>query len=253
MEIRRQESFDSRGWLRQIIWQISTFFLLFGICFFLANRMPWNALFPIREVEISGAVLSNHQLLKAEILPFVKDGFFNVRVAQIKERLLLGMPWIEDVYIRLGWPNTLLITLYEKKPAALWNQNALLDNQGGVFTVPDLSQIHLKTLPLLEGESSRQEMVLYIYKQIQPLLLPISPIARIALHDDLYWEIHLQNGLILFLGMQDVVPALTRFIAAYPKVIGEHVDVVDYVDLRYANGIAVRWRSIASKNHSAKK
>lgn len=253
MVMRRQEPFNLWIWLRQAVFQLGSFFLGLLLCFVLVNRVPWNALFPIREVDISGAVLTDHQLIKEEILPLIKEGFFNVKPAQVKERLLAAMPWVDDAYIRLGWPNTLIVTIYEKKPSAIWNQNTLLDAQGNIFTIPNLNYPGIKTLPLLEGDSSRQSMVFYIYKQIQPVLLSISPIAKISLRDDLYWEIQLQNGLILFLGMQDMMPALSRFKLAYPQVISAHINAIEYIDLRYSNGISIRWRSTLNKSsHSSK-
>jgi hypothetical protein len=60
------------------------------------------------------------------------------------------------------------------------------------------------------------------------------------------WQIRLSNGMVLELGREDVQQRLARFVAVYPFSLqiedtrhGTH-GAVEYVDLRYRNGFAVR-------------
>jgi len=37
---------------------------------------------------------------------------------------------------------------------------------------------------------------------------------------------------------------ISHFVKVYPKIIGERANQVDYVDLRYSNGLAIHWKNI---------
>ena len=56
------------------------------------------------------------------------------------------------------------------------------------------------------------------------------------------WRIRLDNGLRLRLGRRRVLDRLKRFIAVYPVIVARQAGVIEQVDLRYTNGLAVRWR-----------
>jgi cell division protein FtsQ len=54
------------------------------------------------------------------------------------------------------------------------------------------------------------------------------------------WRIELDKGLTVELGRDNADVRLARFIDAYPRTIAAMGDSVQYVDLRYPNGFAVR-------------
>ncbi|HKU69542.1 MAG TPA: cell division protein FtsQ/DivIB, partial [Burkholderiales bacterium] len=54
------------------------------------------------------------------------------------------------------------------------------------------------------------------------------------------WQLKLHNGLTLELGREDIEARLSRFVALHDRTIGRLERRIDYVDLRYANGFAVR-------------
>jgi cell division septal protein FtsQ len=37
---------------------------------------------------------------------------------------------------------------------------------------------------------------------------------------------------------------LSHFVKVYPKIIGERAAQVEYIDLRYQDGLAIRWKTI---------
>jgi cell division protein FtsQ len=61
----------------------------------------------------------------------------------------------------------------------------------------------------------------------------------------LSWDIELTNGMKMRLGYKDVLTRVSHFVKVYPKIVGERVSDVDYVDLRYPNGLAVRWKTVS--------
>jgi cell division protein FtsQ len=73
----------------------------------------------------------------------------------------------------------------------------------------------------------------------EPVMVRLSP--RRA------WQVRLDNGMTLEIGREQVAARIARFLTAYaqtlaPLGLGRRAD---YVDLRYANGFAVRVQGLA--------
>ena len=56
------------------------------------------------------------------------------------------------------------------------------------------------------------------------------------------WKAVLDNGIVLQIGHKEILTRLYHFVKVYPKMIGMHAKDVEYVDLRYPNGVAVQWK-----------
>jgi cell division protein FtsQ len=65
------------------------------------------------------------------------------------------------------------------------------------------------------------------------------------------WQLRLDNGMTLEVGREQVPARLARFLAAYPHTIAPMGRHADYVDLRYANGFAVRVPELSRAKPSA--
>ena len=52
-----------------------------------------------------------------------------------------------------------------------------------------------------------------------------------------------QTGLQLLFGRDHLVEKVRRFAVVYEKELKEQIDKIERVDLRYANGLAVAWRT----------
>ncbi len=66
------------------------------------------------------------------------------------------------------------------------------------------------------------------------------------------WRVHLDDGMVLELGREQVASRLARFLAAYPRTLAPLNRRIDYVDLRYANGFAARIPELAAVAPGAK-
>ncbi len=67
-------------------------------------------------------------------------------------------------------------------------------------------------------------------------------IQSLRLDDHYSWYVVLDNGLNLNLGRHHLKLRMDRFVKAYTKVFSNNIDKVQYVDLRYQHGMAVKWR-----------
>jgi cell division protein FtsQ len=152
------------------------------------------------------------------------------------------MPWVSGIFVRRYWPDRVEITIIEKNAVARWNEQGLLSDKGEIFspnqtTYPD-------KLPLLSGPDGKQITMLQTFIEMNRLFAPLHVrITQLELSPYLSWKLMLDNGMILRIGHKDVLTRVDHFVKVYPKVVGDRIMDVEYVDLRYPNGMAVRWRT----------
>ncbi|MGL5948961.1 MAG: cell division protein FtsQ/DivIB [Aeromonas sp.] len=152
---------------------------------------------------------------------------------------LLQLPWVQQAAVRKRWPNTLQVALTEQTVAARWNKTEFLNDQGERFAAPDRVQTPLL---LLSGPNDQASTVLRASLRYQTQLVAHGyPLQRVHLTPRHAWELTLESGITLYLGRNDVVLRLQRFIDAFPEI--EPHEQVAYVDLRYDTGIAVGWKA----------
>jgi cell division protein FtsQ len=222
----------------KILSYIITLSLIFCFLYELCHRVT----FPIAEVKVFGAQHLNQQELQHELVPFVRKGFFGVEVAAIKDQLL-QLPWVADVSVQRIWPNEVTIHITERQPIAHWNGNSLLSSKGEIFTPG--ADSYRESLPEFIGPTGEQAQLLEYYQKINLLLTPLHfKVARLELTAYQTWNIVFDTGVKVNVGYKDVLTRLSHFVKVYPKIIGERAAQVEYIDLRYQDGLAIRWKTI---------
>jgi len=197
--------------------------------------------FPITTVRIEGNLQHvDRDALRQVTEPYVNSGFFSVDVTRLKQQLL-DIPWIVRVSITRLWPQTLVVNVIEQQPVARWNQDQLINAQGQLFSPQ--SQSFPEGIPQLQGPPGLQDMVLQIYGQMSDILHHLGlQISSLQLTERRAWRLRLDNGMELFLGRVNAFERLQRFVSVYNQVFGSRGTDVASVDLRYTNGMAVRWK-----------
>lgn len=229
----------------KFLWKLAlkllSFILFLCVVSYTFNHLKVSHYFPIKEVKIAGLEHIDHQEVQQLLLPLVKKGFFAVDVELIKERLM-HFSWISEAYVRRIWPNQIVIQVIEKKPIARWNQVGLLTTSGEIFS--PAKDINPQELPVFVGPEGEHMQMLSYYHNMNTLLTPLQfKITKLELTPSLSWQITLSNGIKLNMGYKDVLTRIGHFVKVYPKIVGDRSNDVDYVDLRYANGFAVRWKA----------
>ena len=151
--------------------------------------------------------------------------------------------------MRRQWPGRLDVTLEEHVPLARWGTNGLVNTQGEVFVAQDEGK-----LPVFNGPAgTAKEMAIqfaYFRRSLEPIgrePVQVNVSARRA------WSIRLDGGLWLELGRTDIEGRLARFVqnhAEAARLLGRRME---YVDLRYANGFAVRVPELARSEGKEKR
>lgn len=215
--------------------------IIFGSIFAL-NQIKLADYFPIKTVKVFGVNRVDHEEVRDLILPLVNRGFFTINVEYIRDRLL-QMPWVATIFVRRTWPDQVEITVIEKKPIAHWNGESLLSDSGHLFMPKQTT--YPQGLPKFTGPNGQQLVMLDYFYQINRILMPLrAKIANLELTPYLTWKLTLDNGISLQIGHKDILTRLDHFVKVYPKVIGARAQDVDYIDLRYPNGLAVRWKPV---------
>jgi len=220
--------------------KIAAYSILFFAFIFSIAKLRNSEYFPIHNVQVVGVQHISHQEIQEKVMPFVNNGFFSVDVDRIKEQIM-QIPWVQHVFVRRIWPNKVLITVDEKVPLAIWNDSSLLSAAGELFS--PATKTYPNDLPVLIGQQGEQILMTQYYAKMSEVLLPLHyKITKLELSPAMAWTITLENGIKLNIGHKDVLTRLVHFVKVYPKIVGERVADVEYIDLRYPNGMAVRWK-----------
>lgn len=230
----------------QYSWQYKLKLLLLIILFtgsiFAFNKIKNAHEFRIKHVKVYGVKHVDHLAVQRLLLPLVSKGFFGIEIETIKERLQ-QMPWIADVSVRRIWPDQVVITVAERNPIARWNHKSLLSSGGEIFS-PEIKS-YPEDLPQLIGPDGAHLHMLEYYSKIKRLLLPLNfKIDQLELTPYASWNLTLAGGMKVHLGYKDILTRIHHFVKVYPKIVGERATDVEYVDLRYPNGLAVRWKTV---------
>jgi cell division protein FtsQ len=216
--------------------------VLYAAAVYLA-RLP---AFSLREVRVDGEL---KHVTRGEVETIVrrelKGGFFTVNLAATRaafERL----PWVRGASVRRQWPARLDVALEEHVPFARWagqsrlpgavNPVALVNTHGEVFHAA-----HEGDLPVFIGpEGAAREMAIQ-YRYFHRALGTIGETpVQVRVTTRRAWQIKLASGPVLELGRESIEARLHRFVALHDRTVGRLGQAVDTVDLRYANGFAVR-------------
>jgi cell division protein FtsQ len=199
--------------------------------------------FPVNTVKIIGQYDKvNKQELKDVIGPYVSNSFFQVDVAALKQQIDL-VPWVANSMVEKVWPDKVVVKFIEYHPVGRWNEKGLFTAKKEIFYPPKHSLFSYS--PQLNGPEGYFEDVLQSYMEMAQALRQLGlKITELTLEPRHAWRLRLNNGMELILGKNDYKERLKRFIRVYPNALSSRSEEVDYVDLRYASGMAVRWKTL---------
>jgi cell division protein FtsQ len=230
---------DNAALLRAIanaLFGFSVLAALYGAAYY-AVHLP--GLFSLQSVQLSAAP---QRVAAAGVLQILRretnGNFFTVDLEHVRQSLE-KLPWVRSVSIRREFPHSLVLHLEEHQALAHWNNAALVNKQGEVFSVgTDRTAASDQPLPNFTGPEGTSAEVAQRYVQFSRQIAPLNWRAlQLALSARHAWQLRLDNGMVVELGREDVQQRLARFVEAQGTV---DLSRMKYVDLRYRNGFAVR-------------
>lgn len=155
---------------------------------------------------------------------------------------LVQQPWINEASVKRSWPAAIDVQLIEEVPVARWGDRGLLNHEGDIFW-PNLQPEYM-TLPKLNGPSHETVRIMQQFHDLSQLFSRSQlRIVGLMLEARGAWNIELENGIHIIAGREDLMPRLRRFIDVYKTQLADRAAEVEEVDIRYTNGVAVRWKS----------
>lgn len=212
---------------------------------------------PTGEIFISGQTGSNldagrQGAAENELLSLVEkdisEGFWRLNLEDIKQALETHT-WVRRAEVRREWPNRLFIGIDEYVPVARWNDYYLLTTTGDL--VMPKSIVLFNYLPMLidqhgsaqnnfSGADQIKDMIAWFNFFQQPLIaqgLNITEQTRTAQGEI---TLVINDAIRLVLGAEDIKVRFRRLLALLDTPFKEKLAVINNIDLRYANGIAVK-------------
>jgi cell division protein FtsQ len=176
--------------------------------------------------------------IRAATVGQASRGFFAADLHELRSSIE-SLPWVAQAEVARQWPDALHIRVIEHRPVARWNETGLFSDRGEVFRV-DGSE-GMQGLARLRGPESRRTEVLETWLLMRRNLGAIGQdIEEMEVDERGAWQVVLGNGARLVLGREEVHQRLERYIAVHALLNGDDRRP-RVIDMRYTNGLAVRW------------
>jgi cell division protein FtsQ len=206
--------------------------------------------FAFRSIRLEGEVSRNSAAtIRANAAPRLAGNYFTLDL-QAARRAFESVPWVRHVVVQRVFPNRLVVKMEEHHPVAVWKgdegNDRLVNSHGEVFEA-NLGDVDEDNLPEFAGrEDAAAASVLAMYRRLLPVLKPLdlTP-SRLALSGRGSWQLELDNGAEIEMGRgsdDEVVARVSRFVRTVTQVTARQRRSWDHVDLRHADGYALRMK-----------
>ena len=203
----------------------------------LALRSP---LLPVRTIDVITPLRqASREAVERAAREGIGGNFFAARLDGVR-RALEQVPWVRSVEVRRVWPDRLEVAIEEHVAIARWGTSGLVDTYGERFAGNGG-----EALPLFIGPEGSEAEVAARYRRFSRILGPLDvALERVVLTPRYAWQLRLANGLNIMLGRDGDLAEqrLQRFVDVYQDTVARFGGSHEYVDLRYANGFALRVR-----------
>ena len=199
-------------------------------------RAAQSEVFAIKEVRIVGDVdhITREQV-KAVVAGELRGNFFTMDLAATRDAFE-KLSWVRRVEVRRRWPDRLEIDVDEHRPVARWGDEALVNEYGELFEGAVDA-----VLPVMIGPEGSASLVAETYAAFEVALAPLGRrIAEIRLSDRQAWRLRLDDDTVIELGRDSPLDRLRQFASVFGRSVATLEGAAKHVDLRYANGFAVR-------------
>nr|WP_255771541.1 FtsQ-type POTRA domain-containing protein [Microbulbifer guangxiensis] len=214
------------------------------------RQVPVNELSRVdalQQVRVQGPFKAVSQRQVEEILlPYLQRGFLTVDIRGMQEALLQHS-WITEASVSRRWPRGVEVAVKEASPLAVWGKDKLLVASGALLPRPE--GLETGRLPELAGDEELVARILLQYQALAGLLTTRDMEVKRLTFDDLAgWHLELVSGVELYLGHDELLERVNRFMKLSRGVLAPHLEKVARVDTRYSNALAVQWREIDKTN-----
>ncbi len=198
----------------------------------------------VRTVRIEGPLQHvRPERLRAAVLAGLRGNFFTVDLQRL-EASVTALPWVARAQVRREWPLALRVLVQEQVAVARWGLDGLLNPGGEVFEPAEMDERLTRALPVLYGPDGQSRRVLHRWRWLVERMgaVGLEPLA-LYLDERRSWRAWLDGRIEVVLGRGEIESRLERLLWAWPRALAARHERIERLDLRYTNGLAVRWRS----------
>ena len=240
------------------LWSMPAIFavisLMLFVAVFLADQVLRPGYFTIESIRIEGSQYRvDPRTIERTAWRNVHGNYFSVNLNAIEEQLK-EIPGVYAVAVRRVWPGALRISIIESEGVAKWSELRPDESPGTERFVNLPPGRVLGQIPELSGPAKHRQAVLNTYLETDRRLWPLGlEITRVNLTRAGDWTFRIRSsrldanaGFLLVVGRQDPVVKVSDFAQVFEVALGSQAGSIAAIDLRYPNGLAVRWKSSKS-------
>ena len=170
----------------------------------------------------------------------VQTGFLTLDLPELN-RKIVEQDWIRSSSIRRSWPATLIVNIEEEIPVARWGEQQLLNNVGDYIDV--INKDSVSHLPVIFSQAGDTKEIIKIYQLISELLGPVGlRIDEVESDNAGSWTLTVVSDIKIILGRDQLVEKLQRLQSVWMAELSSQEKNINAIDLRYPNGLAVKWK-----------
>lgn len=221
-----------------------------------------HPVFSINRIVVEGELVHNNAVtLRANVAPHLAGNFFTIDLPQA-QTVFEQVPWVRKAEVRRAYPNSLRVLLHEHVAQAYWGAAsgaAMVNTLGEVFEA-NLGELEREGLPRLDGPEGSAPQVLAMFYALEPLFQALDlSVDALSLRDRGSWLLVLSNEAHLELGSgtpEQVLQRTQRWLRTVRTVLERYqrtANAIEYADLRYTDGYALRLRGVNTISPAAAK
>ena len=225
---------------------------------------------PLRVVDVLGELAPGEvKEVRARISEHMPARLLSVDLDGLRQGIM-ALSWPRKVSVRRVWPDRISVRIEREATVAQWGDEGYLSSTGEVVNTPDATA----AVPYLDCAVSGPDEALGVLRYLQGILDAKEPrgdappsglleaghspgpsLAQPAADDRLLiasltenalgeWRVELANGVQAMLGAEELHDRMHRFLLLYRHLLRSSGKPLLYLDMRYANGAAVRWAEL---------
>jgi len=169
--------------------------------------------------------------------PQLAGGFFAFDVDAARTAVE-AFPWVARARVSLLWPGVVAVRIWERQAGAVWNDKGLLDVDAVPFAPPKAEWPD--ALPALRGPDGSESLVFDTFQRMNEVLgaTPFA-LASLALDPRAEWTATTREGIELRFGASAPQLQLDLLTRTVLPELGDRLEDITHIDLRYTNGFAV--------------
>lgn len=245
---------------------VTASFMFGGVCILvLVLAVGWvlrHPVFSINRIVVEGQLVHNNAItLRANVAPYLAGNFFTIDLPQA-QATFEQVPWVRKAEVRRAYPNSLRVLLHEHVAQAYWGEAsgaAMVNTLGEVFEA-NLGELEREGLPRLAGPAGSAPQVLGMFYALEPLFEALDlSVDVLSLRDRGSWLLVLDNEARIELGSgtpEQVLQRTQRWLRTVRTVLERYqrpANALEYADLRYTDGYALRLRGVNTISPAAAK